>query len=179
MSRKKIVRKCLGCSNPIPLGHSKWCSEKCRLDAKKLIKDIECFTCKTIFIQKNGARFCSVKCRKNNFAPIRKEKEFVYSLRKYNLGLKDYDELFEIQDGKCAICQSVETMLLHGKIKRLAIDHCHQTNVVRGLLCSRCNLAIGQFNDNWVLLENALEYLIAGDLKAGTTHRMGSRNDNA
>jgi predicted nucleic acid-binding Zn ribbon protein len=179
VSRKKIVRKCWGCSNQIPAGHSKWCSDKCRLDTKRLTKNTECIFCKTIFIKKNGAKFCSVQCRKNHSAPTRKEKEYRYNLTKYNLTLEDYDELFEKQDGKCAICQSPETMVLHGKVKRLAIDHCHMTGFVRGILCSACNTGLGYFNDNWVLVDNALEYLIAGDAKSGTKTRWGNRNVNA
>ena len=76
-------------------------------------------------------------------------------------------------------CGSAESMVFNGKVKRIAIDHCHLTGVVRGLLCHSCNTGLGYFNDNWVLLDNALEYLIAGDLKAGTNTRWGNRNDNA
>jgi hypothetical protein len=108
-----------------------------------------------------------------------REQEFLATLRKYGITKDRYDELLKYQDGKCAICNCAETVKLNGKLKRLAIDHCHQTNFVRGLLCSRCNVAIGNFNDNWILLDNALEYLIAGDMKAGTAHRMGNRNDHA
>lgn len=45
-------------------------------------------------------------------------------------------------------------------IKRsLAVDHCHKTNMVRGLLCHRCNTAIGLLNDDFTTLKSALKYL--------------------
>jgi hypothetical protein len=41
----------------------------------------------------------------------------------------------------------------------LCVDHDHETKDVRGILCRRCNLALGQFRDNVELLENAVKYL--------------------
>jgi hypothetical protein len=131
-------------------------------------------------MKKQGMKFCSAKCRNKNPIPSRqKEQVFVSYLKRFNLNLDDYQEMFLSQDGKCAICHSPETMVLNGKVKRLAIDHCHITGMVRGLLCSRCNSGLGYFNDNWVLLDNALEYLTKGDLKAGINQRWGNRNVNA
>ncbi|KKL94232.1 hypothetical protein LCGC14_1866700, partial [marine sediment metagenome] len=46
---------------------------------------------------------------------------------------EQYDVLFKKQDGKCAICHR------HQRYQRLAVDHCHKTQVVRGLLCMQCN----------------------------------------
>ena len=43
--------------------------------------------------------------------------------------------------------------------KELAIDHCHTTRKARGLLCSRCNTALGLFKDDPGVIENALIYL--------------------
>ena len=55
------------------------------------------------------------------------------------------------QNGVCAIC--------FGKTKKLHIDHCHKTKKVRGILCARCNLALGLFGDQIKYLENAISYL--------------------
>jgi len=61
-----------------------------------------------------------------------------------------YDELFEKQNGVCAICGKVETAKQprgKGKINKLCIDHNHTTGKIRGLLCHRCNFKLGYFED--------------------------------
>jgi Recombination endonuclease VII len=58
------------------------------------------------------------------------------------------------QHGRCAICKR----LPYTK-KGLVVDHCHQTGAIRGILCSRCNSALGLLDDDPALLEQALEYL--------------------
>ena len=73
-------------------------------------------------------------------------------MKLYNITIEDYDIMMELQDGVCAICGEEDT-------KRLAVDHDHITGKVRGLLCSKCNHAIGLFLDSKKLLQNAIEYL--------------------
>ena len=81
--------------------------------------------------------------------------------RNYNLSLEQYNELLIKQNGVCAICFNPEVrMLSSGKIPPLAIDHNHITGKVRGLVCTKCNKALGGFNDSLVLLESAKQYLI-------------------
>jgi len=58
-----------------------------------------------------------------------------------------YKELFEKQNGVCAICGKEETRKLNGNICRLCIDHDHKTGEVRGLLCQRCNTKLGHLED--------------------------------
>ncbi|MEK7112105.1 MAG: endonuclease VII domain-containing protein, partial [Patescibacteria group bacterium] len=59
-----------------------------------------------------------------------------------------YQELLRLQDGKCAIC-NISTKDLN---KNLAVDHCHNTLLLRGLLCMKCNHAIGIMKDDINLL---------------------------
>lgn len=61
-------------------------------------------------------------------------------------------QLMYKQEGKCGICK---VQLDEG----LVVDHNHQTNEVRGLLCRQCNTGIGQLQDSVLLLETAIEYL--------------------
>lgn len=74
--------------------------------------------------------------------------------RKRNFGLtgEQYDQMLVDQNNQCAICKS--------KIKReAAVDHCHVTNKIRGLLCRKCNLGLGAFKDNADTIRKAIEYV--------------------
>jgi DNA-directed RNA polymerase subunit RPC12/RpoP len=82
---------------------------------------------------------------------------------KYGLEVADFVELFECQNGKCAICQK-KLFNIHGDKPDIAgtpphIDHDHITNKTRGLLCTHCNSGIGFFQDNRGLLLKAIKYL--------------------
>ena len=76
-------------------------------------------------------------------------------VRKYGIGLKEYDELFITQEGCCAICGTHQTELS----RALVVDHNHETGEIRGLLCHKCNLTLGYVNDNIRVLINAIKYL--------------------
>jgi hypothetical protein len=63
------------------------------------------------------------------------------------------------QGGACAVCGKGPGSR-HARDMRLAVDHCHKTGQVRGLLCQTCNRAIGLFADNPILLRRAISYLL-------------------
>jgi hypothetical protein len=73
--------------------------------------------------------------------------------KQYGITVDYYYELLAKQKNVCAICH------LPCKHGRLCIDHDHRTNVVRGLLCRRCNSVIGLAEDNQTILQNAITYL--------------------
>lgn len=80
--------------------------------------------------------------------------------KKYSITLEQYNTMFKEQNGSCAICKKPETMKhQNGVVRHLAVDHCHKTGKVRGLLCSAHNRGIGYFGDNIEMLEKAIEYL--------------------
>jgi hypothetical protein len=86
----------------------------------------------------------------------------------YGITLEEYEAMFAKQDGLCAICAEAEKAIDHltGEPRRLAVDHCHRTNKIRGLLCLACNTAIGKLKDNPVLIERAASYVRnEGELK--------------
>lgn len=74
-------------------------------------------------------------------------------VRRYGLTVDDYWKMFDEQGGRCAICQEAR-----GR-RELAIDHCHTTGRVRGLLCNRCNPGLGNFRDDVARLRAAIAYL--------------------
>ena len=78
----------------------------------------------------------------------------------FGITIADYDEMYILQSGCCAICGTHQSKLP----KRLAVDHCHETRKVRGLLCSKCNIGIGFLDDSVQILRNAITYLeMAGE----------------
>lgn len=79
--------------------------------------------------------------------------------RKYGMRHADFQRMLAEQDGVCAICGQPETSRERGQLRRLAVDHCHETGVVRGLLCHRCNHTLGRMNDDPALLRRAADYL--------------------
>lgn len=80
--------------------------------------------------------------------------------RNFGLTLEAYDKLLKDQNGVCAICKGPERFLSrNGFPKHMAVDHCHKTGRVRGLLCHHCNTGIGNLNDSVELLKDAIRYL--------------------
>jgi hypothetical protein len=83
-----------------------------------------------------------------------------YGLKRYyGIDLAKYQEMLLAQNGVCAICSKPETSVVNGKIKPLAVDHCHDSEKIRGLLCARCNQAVGLFGEDVNILNNAIDYL--------------------
>lgn len=73
----------------------------------------------------------------------------------YGLTIQDFDEMLEAQGGCCGICEANEP----GGKGRFHVDHNHQTDEVRALLCSCCNLGLGQLRDSPQLMQSAINYL--------------------
>ena len=74
---------------------------------------------------------------------------------RYGITLTDWNEMFESQQGCCAICGKHQSEVK----KRFHTDHNHETGEVRALLCHGCNTAIGLLEENETTIINALEYL--------------------
>ena len=79
-----------------------------------------------------------------------------HKLRKYGLSNGDYESMLAKQGGVCAICgEPPNPKRQHD----LAVDHCHLTGTVRGLLCHKCNIGLGHFEDSEGLMTKAIDYL--------------------
>ena len=78
-------------------------------------------------------------------------------MKKFGLTTEAFSEMLERQGGKCAICQTSNFNFSHGK--RPHVDHDHTTGKVRGLLCGKCNVALGHARDDVKILESAINYL--------------------
>lgn len=84
-----------------------------------------------------------------------------YNLKRYyGITKEQYDKMFMEQNGLCKICNKPETTI-DGKTKKLktmSVDHCHDTNKIRGILCNNCNQGLGKFKHNPILLRQAALY---------------------
>jgi hypothetical protein len=74
---------------------------------------------------------------------------------RYGISLDEYNKMWADQAGCCAICGTHTSALT----KPLCVDHCHTTGLVRGLLCTQCNTALGMAKDNITTLQNMIKYL--------------------
>lgn len=79
--------------------------------------------------------------------------------RVYGISLAEYADIAAKQNNKCAICFNPETQFRGNRLRALAVDHCHTTGKVRGLLCSDCNTGIGKLKDDPKILQSAIRYL--------------------
>lgn len=80
--------------------------------------------------------------------------------RRYGITQVQYDKLLSDQNGGCAICGRPETSMGRTKkVKCLAVDHCHETGAVRGLLCYYCNVTLGKMGESVERLEAMIRYL--------------------
>lgn len=75
-------------------------------------------------------------------------------LYKYGIGIADKEEMYQKQNGKCALCPAN----LPG-LYRSHVDHDHVTGKVRGLLCMRCNIFIAYLEERKNRLNTVFDYL--------------------
>jgi hypothetical protein len=108
-----------------------------------------------------ACKVCSTKRRKiwreKNPEKVAASIFKIYLKANYGLSVKEYEEKFKEQDGRCAICGSYDTG--NKRHKRFGVDHDHISGKLRGLLCDRCNVGLGRFLDSKQILQNAIDYL--------------------
>jgi hypothetical protein len=94
--------------------------------------------------------------RLNNLGRVR-ERRLASS---YGITTEQYNSMLAAQNNVCAICKLPESVRGNGgAIRPLDVDHCHTTGKIRGLLCTRCNKAIGILKDDISIIESAIVYL--------------------
>jgi hypothetical protein len=75
--------------------------------------------------------------------------------RTFGITITEYDQMLISQNNKCLLCERDRKSFN----KNFAVDHCHTTGKVRGLLCQQCNVALGMFDDNPELIRKAANYV--------------------
>lgn len=118
-----------------------------------------CNRCETV---KNIDEFCKNKRSKDGLNGHCKSCSKGLAIkRKYDITEAEYFALREIFGDRCGICSRPEQTVhgATGKPRPLAVDHCHTTGKIRGLLCSKCNMALGLLGDTAEAAKRAVEYL--------------------
>ncbi len=86
----------------------------------------------------------------------KKEKNRRYKLKtRYNITLETYNKMLTAQGYNCKICNTSSCKTG----KAFAVDHCHTSQEIRGLLCANCNIALGLMGDDVALMKKAIKYL--------------------
>lgn len=83
----------------------------------------------------------------------------LYYKKRYGITISEYNALLIKQNNCCTICNIKEVDINHGRNTYFAVDHCHVSGKVRGLLCYKCNSLLGFVNDDIETLKNAIKYL--------------------
>jgi hypothetical protein len=109
-----------------------------------------CAVCRGEFLRED----LTIHGRKDYFL-CSKCKSDINRLDRFGLSPSDYDFLLKLQGYNCAICYKP----LKLKQYKFAVDHCHDSDDVRGILCVRCNTALGSFGDDPDMILRAAEYL--------------------
>lgn len=144
----------------------RFCTSRCKNLAHSAAKSaalrtsrvgIVCIGCgKSIADKVRSTKWCSEACAMRQRTPELRRKYRLFS--KYGITPGQYDEMVVLQGGVCAICGGDDPKTKHGFWH---IDHCHESNIVRGLLCSTCNTGLGSFFDRPDWLRRAADYVAA------------------
>jgi hypothetical protein len=108
-----------------------------------------CKTCHSAKVKKwKDANPEKVKATREKYKKTGQRK---YRYLHYGISHEQYLKMLSNQHGGCAICGATD--------RKLVIDHCHETGVVRGILCHNCNAGIGMLGDNLPTIKAAVWYL--------------------
>lgn len=96
-------------------------------------------------------------------------------MKQFGISLDEYIKMYDVQNGKCFICNKDGT--IHndgdkGRLTTLVVDHCHKTGKIRKLLCPYCNRALGGFKEDINLLRKAIDYLMSFQKNCDSTSQV-------
>lgn len=136
----------------------------------KTRKGLQRFRCKVCYYKrwrlwrlKNNDKARETE-KKSRFKNYEDKRRWSTIKKKFGIIKADYEIMLAKQNNVCAICKKPERMAQkksRGITSHLSVDHCHLTKKIRGLLCRRCNAALGGFNDCINTLQSAIDYIKA------------------
>ncbi len=138
-----------------PSRRSTWCKKH---DIDKYKSPSGAFVCRECSKETNHKRW---KNRTQEEQIVDKKQKRQWELKKqYGIDLEQYLSMVLSQDNKCTICGKVPNKESLSRSEwSLCVDHDHNTGKIRGLLCAKCNLAIGLLEYNPNILSNAIDYI--------------------
>ena len=82
--------------------------------------------------------------------------------KRFGISLEEFELMLEKQNNVCAICERPERSVDYRtkRVRSLAVDHCHTTGEIRGLLCSDCNTALGLLQDDETRMKKMISYIL-------------------
>jgi hypothetical protein len=104
-------------------------------------------------IKRNQAPMSCSNYKPRNWSGLDRQDNIIR--KQYGISMQQFTDLLAAQGGGCAICKKPMQAIR----RRMNIDHCHETNEVRGILCSGCNTGLGHLGDNVAGLQRAIAYL--------------------
>lgn len=114
-----------------------------------------CCVCYNGWLRKTNPdynRKCKESCARIGATPeARLQRKNLNLLKRYGITLTQREEMKKAQDYKCRVCSEK---------KPLVVEHCHKTKEVRGMTCHKCNILVGQLENNYKLLPKVFKYLI-------------------
>jgi len=140
---------------------------KCK-DCNEVKESSEYYYSKVRFYKSTGLptrySYCKacqiIRVKLHNFEN-KKEIQNHKRIKAYGISTEDYEAMYKKQKEVCKICKHRRVQLgRSGNIMALNIDHNHDTGRVRGLLCHKCNLSLGNFEDKVAYLLRAIYYLL-------------------
>jgi hypothetical protein len=146
------MKKCSRCK--LPKDEGEFNRDRSRPDGL----NHRCKPCNTLHVKETQAR----QKQQLGYEQYRNKRRKYELSHYYGVSVGEYSQMVKKQKDRCAICQN--------KPERcLAIDHCHKTEIVRGLLCRKCNSAIGLFDDDIEKIRRALRYLLRAKKRLAKT----------
>lgn len=113
----------------------------------------------------HGYNYYKCRCDKCREFIVNKSREWAQNnpnrirerrlIRDYGITSADYDRMLTEQDGLCAVCHQPPSE----GVRWLHVDHCHDTGKVRGLLCQKCNVALGMLRESPEIVRSLLAYI--------------------
>ena len=109
------------------------------------------------------------KCHYNRYTEWRKNPDNLKKViqyrrnaafkRRYGITLEQYEQMVKDQNNQCLICERQPDGYGAPQSRVLSVDHCHTSGKIRGLLCHRCNTALGALREDTDIIKKALAYI--------------------